>query len=421
MSSKKEDKKVKAAGKRPLVPKRRFPEFRDEGEWETYLLNQVILEISNGLTLDQSSEASGFKVTRIETISNNCIDESKVGYVETDQDISRYRLNIGDILFSNINSVSHIGRVVIVDRDYNLYHGMNLLRLVVDPDRNTAEFIFYLLNTDSVKSSIKSRANKAVNQASINQTELGRTSITIPQRVEQQKIADCLSSLDELISLEAQRLDALKAHKKGMMQRLFPGEGETVPRLRFPEFRDAGEWEVKTLGDACDMQAGKFVQASELKDYSDNTLYPCYGGNGLRGYTKTYTHEGLYALIGRQGALCGNVTIASGRFHATEHALVTTPKHGVDNTWLYFELLFLNLNQYATGQAQPGLSVENLERVEIKMPSNIDEQQRIAAALSSLDELIATQTDRLAALKIHKKGLMQGLFPVLDETESQGL
>jgi type I restriction enzyme S subunit len=161
-------------------------------------------------------------VTRIETISNNCIDESKVGYVETDQDISRYRLNIGDILFSNINSVSHIGRVVIVDRDYNLYHGMNLLRLVVDPDRNTAEFIFYLLNTDSVKSSIKSRANKAVNQASINQTELGRTSITIPQRVEQQKIADCLSSVDELITAQTERLAALKTHKKGLMQQLFP-------------------------------------------------------------------------------------------------------------------------------------------------------------------------------------------------------
>src|SRR5262245_7865066 len=99
-----------------------------------------------------------------------------------------------------------------------------------------------------------------------------------------------------------------------------------TPKLRFPEFRDAGEWERKQLGFVCDMQAGKFVAASDISELYKEGLYPCYGGNGLRGYTKTFTHSGKYPLIGRQGALCGNVNLAQGQFYATEHALAATPK-----------------------------------------------------------------------------------------------
>ncbi len=246
------------------------------------------------------------------------------------------------------------------------------------------------------------------------------TELWIPEKEEQQKIADCLASLDERITLEAQKLDTLKTHKKGLMQQLFPAGGETLPKLRFPEFRDAGEWEKKQLKDACEMQAGKFVQASDIQERQNGDLYPCFGGNGLRGYTKTFTHEGTYSLIGRQGALCGNINLASGRFHATEHAVVATPKAGVDNNWLFHKLTLLNLNQYATGQAQPGLSIENIERIEINIPRDIGEQQKIADCLSSLDDLITAQTQQLAALKTHKKGLMQQLFPSVGGVPHRG-
>lgn len=191
---------------------------------------------------------------------------------------------------------------------------------------------------------------------------------------------------------------------------------EIVPRLRFPEFKNAVEWEEKLLADVCQMQAGKFVNASEIKDNKDDDLFPCYGGNGLRGYTKSYTHTGKYSLIGRQGALCGNITLAEGKFHATEHAVVATPKGKVSTDWLYYKLNLLNLNQYATGQAQPGLSVDNLERVKIHVPSTEKEQQKIADCLSSLDKLIGAENSRFEALKFHKKGLMQQLFPAEGET-----
>ncbi len=415
MSNKTEEARTKPAAKPALVPQLRFPEFRDAEEWAERQLNQILVKISSGLNIGQTNESTGYKVTRIETISNNVIDMSKIGYVRTEQDISCYRLEIGDILFSNINSLDHIGKNVIVDRDYDLYHGMNLLRLIVEPSVGDSKFIFYLLNTGQIRRSVRSRANKAVNQASINQSELGRTPVVVPNRNEQQKIADCLSSIDEMITLEARKIKALKDHKKGLMQQLFPAEGETLPKLRFPEFQDAGEWNWKKLGELCVMRAGKFVPPAEISEMNRDGLYPCYGGNGLRGYVKTYTHSGNYPLIGRQGALCGNVILGEGKFHATEHAVVAAPFFGVNTDWLFHVLLKLDLNRFATGQAQPGLSVDVLEKVACFAPRLENEQQKIADCLSSMDELIALEAQKLDALKAHKKGLMQQLFPVSGE------
>ena len=190
-----------------------------------------------------------------------------------------------------------------------------------------------------------------------------------------------------------------------------------VPKLRFPEFQGSSSWQIRTLGQACHMQAGKFVPAAEIHDKYMQGLFPCYGGNGLRGYTATFTHNGRYSLIGRQGALCGNIKQGIGKFHATEHAIVVTPKNGTTGDWLFFVLDLMNLNRFATGQAQPGLSVDVLEKLPIAVPNEEAEQQKIADCLSSLDELIAAQARKVDALKTHKKGLMQQLFPCEDETQ----
>ncbi len=164
------------------------------------------------------------------------------------------------------------------------------------------------------------------------------------------------------------------------------------------------------------MRAGNFVAASDIAEAAAADLFPCYGGNGLRGYTKSFTHVGRYSLIGRQGALCGNVRLFDGRFHATEHALVVSPKHGVETDWLYYALGLLALNQYSIGQAQPGLSVQVLGKVPIASPPDSVEQNKIADCLTSLDEVIAAQGRKVAALAAHKRGLMQQLFPREGET-----
>ena len=142
-------------------------------------------------------------------------------------------------------------------------------------------------------------------------------------------------------------------------------------------------WVWSKLGDAFNMQAGKFVKACDI--YEDNNLerFPCYGGNGLRGYVDTFNTEGSFPLIGRQGALCGNINMAKGRFYATEHAVVAKPNADIDANWSYYALISLNLNQYSTATAQPGLAVSKISNVPISIPP-LAEQRRIVERIEQL-------------------------------------
>jgi type I restriction enzyme S subunit len=155
------------------------------------------------------------------------------------------------------------------------------------------------------------------------------------------------------------------------------------------------------------MKSGESITASSINQHGP---YPCYGGNGLRGYTSSFTHEGDFALIGRQGALCGNVNSASGRFFASEHAVVVTPRSGTDIHFLTHLLRELRLNRLSEASAQPGLSVSKILQLSIPLPSDISEQRAISQALSDVDALL-TALDRLIAKKRDiKQATMQQLL-----------
>lgn len=150
------------------------------------------------------------------------------------------------------------------------------------------------------------------------------------------------------------------------------------------------------LGEVCLLKAGKFVSANDISPEYNKGLYPCFGGNGIRGYVADYTHDGEFPLIGRQGALCGNVNLASGKFHATEHAVVVQPKIEMNVHWLYYALNAMNLGQYATGAAQPGLAVSKLETLSIEIP-NISEQTKLLK-LCTVEQLVNFRKQQLAKL-----------------------
>ena len=143
-------------------------------------------------------------------------------------------------------------------------------------------------------------------------------------------------------------------------------------------------WEWVRIKAILSLQAGKNVTSADVHSEQKGVFkYPCYGGNGLRGYVKNYNNQGSYPLIGRQGALCGNVNMAHGQFWATEHAVVTDGWGMTDVKWQYFFLIALNLNRYATATAQPGLAVSNIIEVPIPLPP-LAEQKRIVAKIEEL-------------------------------------
>ena len=148
-------------------------------------------------------------------------------------------------------------------------------------------------------------------------------------------------------------------------------------------------WCWASIGSVFNLQAGKNIQASDISDVSTGSDYPCYGGNGIRGYVPFSNHTGDYPIIGRQGALCGCINRATGTFYATEHAVCVDTFANTDVAWACYFLTALNLNQYATATAQPGLAVSNINHVLIPVPP-LAEQKRIVAKIEELMPLVKT-------------------------------
>ena len=178
------------------------------------------------------------------------------------------------------------------------------------------------------------------------------------------------------------------------------------PKIRFKGFD--GDWEQRKLGDvAQEFKSGNSLKADEIDITGD---YPVYGGNGLRGYTSTYNHDGEYALIGRQGALCGNMNYSAGKAYFTEHAVVVKADENNDTRFLYYMLDTMNLGQYSDQSAQPGLAVNKLVKLENSFPKK-EEQQQIGAYFRSLDHLITLHQKKFEQLTILKKYMLQKMFP----------
>lgn len=184
------------------------------------------------------------------------------------------------------------------------------------------------------------------------------------------------------------------------------------PSLRFPEF--TGEWEYFSINDVCsEFKSGKNIKADLI---SSNGNFPVYGGNGLRGYTSSYNHDGLYVLIGRQGALCGNVRSVFGKIYITEHAIAVAGNEKSDTNFLHYLFLKMNLGQYSDQSAQPGLAVNKLLKLKVLLPS-ISEQIKIAKLLSLLDERIAVQSRLIEDLKKFKCAIVEKLYSEIQGKE----
>jgi hypothetical protein len=209
---------------------------------------------------------------------------------------------------------------------------------------------------------------------------------------------------DLLAAIQTEKAAQQKTGKQKKNKPLAAISEEEIP-FAIPE-----NWVWVRLGDAFFMQAGKYIKANDIAEKGE---YPCFGGNGIRGYTKFFNREGHFPLIGRQGALCGNINIANGKFYATEHAVVVQTFADCDPLWAGYFLTALNLNQYATSTAQPGLSVEKISTTLIPLPPLTEQQQiveKLNHLLTEIDELKTQEQALLATQNAFPKKLRAALL-----------
>ena len=280
---------------------------------------------------------------------------------------------------------------------------------ISDERKTSSDYIVTYYNTDLWHKGIQAiAAEGARNHGLLNvaPADFFETNLTMPKDyAEQQQIGSFFQQLDHLITLHQRKLEKLQVLKKAMLEKMFPKNGSSVPEIRFKGFTDA--WEQRKLGALCvEFKSGDFISASDI---AENEAYPVYGGNGLRGFTNHYNHDGEYALIGRQGALCGNVNYAVGKSYFTEHAVAVRANKTNQTRFLYYLFSTMNLGQYSGQSAQPGLAVGNLVELENVVPSK-PEQEKIASFLSSLDHLITLHQRELEKLQNIKKSMLEKMF-----------
>ena len=219
---------------------------------------------------------------------------------------------------------------------------------------------------------------------------------------------------DEPASVLLQRIRTEKERliKEGKIKRSRkPAKTSDTPHYEHINFALPKNWQLSTLGEVFYMHAGKNIVASEISSNADETYrYKCIGGNGLRGYVQQFNTEGSFPIIGRQGALCGNINYVEGRFYATEHAVVVDTFCKTNVKWAFYFLIKLNLNQYATATAQPGLSVNTICDVQIPLPP-LSEQQRIVIEIEKyfvlIDDIEQGKADLQSAIKQAKSKILE--------------
>ena len=233
----------------------------------------------------------------------------------------------------------------------------------------------------------------------ISRKNLGNVELEVPSKEIQMDVVEQLDCLVKVIESRKQELQLLDNLIKARFVEMF---GDPIINSRHLETKD--------LKDVMILKAGDFTVASDIADEQTETNpYPCYGGNGIRGYVSEYNQEGDYSLVGRQGALSGNVQYASGKFKNTEHALLVTPIVEMNSIWLHQLLLNLDLKRYQTGAAQPELSVKNLQEIQVIL-APIDEQNRFAEFVKRIDKSKVAVQKALDETQLLFNSLMQKYF-----------
>lgn len=420
------DKKIE---KKPLVPRLRFPEFQNAGEWKVKALRDLATR-----TTKKNHDALQ---TRVLTNS------AEFGVVDQrdffDKDIANkdnlagyYIVEKGDYVYNpRISATAPVGPI----SKNSLGTGvMSPLYTVFRFTKDNNEFYSYYFKTSKWHAYMRQESGTGARHDRMNISTEAFLLLPLPviSSQEQKKIADCLSSLDELINSECKNLDSLKTHKKGLMQQLFPSENKTTPRLRFSRNQGDKAWKQKTIGQIATLHKGKGIAKSDI---SPNGICPC-----IR-YGELYTNYGavIHKVVSKTSIEINNlflsksndvlipssgetkIDIAKSSCILQDYVAiggdVSIIRSNINGVFLSYYIngqLKLQISKFAQGDSVVHLYPDQIKNLQVLIP-NIEEQQKIARCLSSIDELIDAQSRKIELLKLQKKGLMQQLFPEMDE------
>ena len=316
-------------------------------------------------------------ILKANNIQERGIDIKDLIYIHKSKIKPEQFIKKGDLLLAaSSGSKAIVGKNIFFENDFEGSFGA-FCKLVRPKTNIHPKFVGVFFKTPYFKRHILNLINGALIN-NLKNEHIDSLLIPTLAKSDQLHIANLLTKAENLINQRKESIRLLDEFLKSVFLEMF---GDPV--------RNEKGWEIYKLGLVTHMKAGQFVSANDIQSEFAVGQYPCYGGNGLRGYVKTFTHDGEFVLIGRQGALCGNVKVAKGQFHATEHAVVCSPKKHFEIYWLFYLLYIINLNKYASGAAQPGLAVGRLEQIEIIFP--IISLQTQFAQIVSTTETIKTQ------------------------------
>ncbi|USZ48826.1 restriction endonuclease subunit S [Halomonas sp. DN3] len=405
--------------KQALVPRLRFPKFRDAEEWVPKKLGDKDVSefVKKRLSLSELSLDTYVSTENILPDFGGIASASKL---PPSGSFTAYKN--GDILIANIRP--YLRKAWVANRSGGASNDVVVIR---PKGRSNNVFLPFLLKNEVFINYVM-RGAKGVKMPRGDVALMKEYPLALPGSDEQQKIADCLSSLDAMIAAQVDKLDALKTHKKGLIQQLFPREGETVPRLRFPEFRGAGEWGETTLGQLVDIRSGYSPSRYNLTGKAQYPFLKVEDLNNCEKYqssSREYSNDELGVIpcgsvvFPKRGAaiLKNKVRINSLEVLMDTNLMAITPRSSVLAEFLYYMIVAEGLSKIADTSAIPQINNKHITPYVVRLPRK-PEQKKIADCLSSCDALITAQVKKLKALKNHKDGLMQQLFPDVEGTMS---
>lgn len=354
-----------------------------------------VCEVLNGFAFKSENYVeSGIRVIRIANVQKGFIEDSAPAFYPSDSEgIDKFMLKEGDLLMS---LTGNVGRVAVLAKEF-LPAALNqrVACLRMKSDKVLKRYLFHILNSDYFEQQCI-RSSKGVAQKNMSTEWLKNYEIPLYSLEEQKEIIKILDNTLKILSERKQQLLIFDTLIKARFVEMF---GEPISNSK--------KLPMRKLGEICELQAGDFTPAESIHELRDeNNPYPCYGGNGIRGYVDNYTQEGVFPIIGRQGALCGNVQLASGKFRNTEHAVLVTPRISLNRIWL-FELLRLeDLYRFHTGAAQPGLAVKTLNQIAVPVAPE-EKQKQYADFYSQIDKAKVVVQKALDKAQLLFAGLMQ--------------